>query len=761
MKKTIIIFITFIAISLSASIRFEPVSINEENTALFKSNEVIGNRRITETLFLANLPGFLSSETSANIPVKAVTVYPENMVFSLISDKIYIQNRTGIYQYDISANSVSAVPGLAQFASGDEYIIVNPPLIAVSPDARYLITKIQKSSVKADIYLYNIQNMTGKIIATDCEINPDEPVALWSPDSRFIIYQKNNALYYLPIQDIDTREPFPEEWRLIGQTRLSNSTWTQSNLLVWIEDDLIYRADPSQFFTRSIYRKYLPQGHVIGKLPFRFDSDSDRFIYNEVSGKFLLIKNNRSVFFFSISDSINQESYLLLDDNVRFETGQLMDSGETIFTVRFIENGKLLRRVYLGRRNSGQMLFSIFNPQNMAGIIRSAALSMDKQSFVVNTDRGAYCYEFRTGNQLWNLTGQGIINSVSIDLNRWVLGGDNYTLSYNGRTNVANPLFGSSAGVAGLTDNGEIGVTYNGKDYIIDATSLTLRDRPPQTPVTNRHTNNKYRILSRRINKGFYSELPIVKDVYSGREANLIAEPRLRYRLYQPELVLDHNYYTTPYPEKYEVALKFNCTRDGDGVFRILESISNFDITASFFVSGVFMEINPTATRLISGFDFEVGNIFQYNINLTDAGFMITGDFIRQGLSSNEENYYRLTGKNFDPVWHAPFYAFNEDILRFGLDAGYSFISYHLDSLDGIGRSDQYMANELYMNNDRMIQRIVDRLKPGQIIIMQTGRNGVDREDRLYDDLDLLICELVRSGYSFTTAGDIMKRYRQ
>ncbi len=64
------------------------------------------------------------------------------------------------------------------------------------------------------------------------------------------------------------------------------------------------------------------------------------------------------------------------------------------------------------------------------------------------------------------------------------------------------------------------------------------------------------------------------------------------------------------------------------------------------------------------------------------------------------------------------------------------------------------------MNNYALINRIINRIKPGQIMIMQTGKNGVIRDDRLYNDLELLICELIRSGYSFTTAGDIMKKYR-
>ena len=176
----------------------------------------------------------------------------------------------------------------------------------------------------------------------------------------------------------------------------------------------------------------------------------------------------------------------------------------------------------------------------------------------------------------------------------------------------------------------------------------------------------------------------------------------------------------------------------------------------------MFMELNPELTKEISNFnDIEIGNLFHYYINLTDNAFLIDKNFIRQGLGINEEKFYKLTGKNFIPLWHTPMYAFNDTIIKYGEESGYKFASYNLDSLDWVGINNNEFTSSLYMSNSQLIERILKNVMPGQIIIFSTGVNDSTRYDWLFNDIDLLISELIRAGYSFTTVSDLMKRYRE
>ena len=192
-----------------------------------------------------------------------------------------------------------------------------------------------------------------------------------------------------------------------------------------------------------------------------------------------------------------------------------------------------------------------------------------------------------------------------------------------------------------------------------------------------------------------------------------------------------------------------------------MTTLQDFKLNATFFVNGNFIDINPLITKEISNFGFEIGNMFQYYVNLTKNTFLIDKNFIRQGLSANEEKYFKITGKNFSPYWHTPYYFFNDTIVKFGNDAGYKFVSFQLDTLDWVSETNRELDATYYMNNSQMIERILSKLKPGQIIIFNTGKNGAKREDYLFNELDLLISELVRSGYTFSIASDISERYRE
>ncbi|MBP5450545.1 MAG: hypothetical protein J6Y01_10580, partial [Spirochaetales bacterium] len=161
----------------------------------------------------------------------------------------------------------------------------------------------------------------------------------------------------------------------------------------------------------------------------------------------------------------------------------------------------------------------------------------------------------------------------------------------------------------------------------------------------------------------------------------------------------------------------------------------------------------------LSRFPVEIGNMFQFYINLTASDFLIDMNFIRQGLSTNEEKYFNITGRNFVSYWHAPFHAINQEMIQYGRECGYTYVSYNLDSLDSLDKRSPDSQN--LRTNSELTLRLLENLKPGQIINLSSGKNYNTRDEWLYDDLDLVICELLRSGYTLTTVSDIMRRYRK
>jgi peptidoglycan/xylan/chitin deacetylase (PgdA/CDA1 family) len=279
----------------------------------------------------------------------------------------------------------------------------------------------------------------------------------------------------------------------------------------------------------------------------------------------------------------------------------------------------------------------------------------------------------------------------------------------------------------------------------------------PQDVITATQ-NSKGRLLTREIKKSFYHNVVCFKETASGKQIDIIKEAKLNYTLYQPEIKGDLHFKAG---EKYEIALMFDCLSSGEGIFEIIEALKQYKIRSNFFLNGDFIRNSPILTREISLQDAEIGNLFDSNINFSGDTYTIDKTFIRQGLSCAEENYFAVTGKNFAPYWHSPLFIYNTSIVEYGLDSGYKFVSYQFDSMDWIDKNDRNVNSKFYMNNEKLTLRLLENLKPSQTVLFSTGFNGIERDEWLFEDIDTILCELQRSGYTFSYMSSILNRYRK
>jgi hypothetical protein len=296
--------------------------------------ETIGQNTPVHTLYHGSF-----SAAKGKALFEALSYYPENLIYAEKSGKVYIQNKTGLYIYDLNDKNVKTVgicPGLHK---GDEYPIYRPETAAVSPNDRFVLSKTAVSPTKANLSIYDIQTGKSKLVSENAEIKPGKPVALWSKDSNYFIYQKNGNAYYYSMTDYRNKKQLSEEARKLGEVNLDNILWTDSNYLIWIENNLIWLSDPAQFFARSIYKNYLRQGEIIGKLPFELVPATDKFIYNELSKKFLIVKDSNAIYYYSLNDDMQENPYLKLDDNARYDKSLLFNNGNALFTTKIITDG--------------------------------------------------------------------------------------------------------------------------------------------------------------------------------------------------------------------------------------------------------------------------------------------------------------------------------------------------------------------------------------------------------------------------------------
>lgn len=746
---TVFTILSVFVLNIFSQITFEPSALDEQNRFLFKSSEYIGDRLHNTTIYQG---AFSVNSTKIN----ALTFYPEKVIHDKSGRVIYIQNRKGLYKFDYINNSMSVVE-IGGFASGEEYSVNDISVVSVSPDGNYILHKKPVSPMRSDIYLYETSTGKNQRVVSEGDRLPGQETALWSPDSKYFIYQKSAKIYYFSIDNYLSGRHLAEEWRFIGLTSLRKSSWSRDGKFIWVEKNIVYRSIPEQFYYRSIYRHYLRQGQVLCRLPFDFDPASDSIIYNSETSRIFVVKDGVSISYYSIGGNLTANPYIQLSDNMRFEKAIINSRGEGAFTVKELKNGSIQKQLVIIRKKNNEFFFEILNDLKEKKI-ENISFTNNQEGVIVSTSSGAFIINIRDGRNVREINVSNVLDVVELESDNFLVFSSDFIWNINNLNKTE--LFSAAAESAGYYN--KIPVLYTNGEYfaVNDKDGTISRIRLNRSDVYTGTSNSRFRLFSRELKKGFYKDSLYIKEIFSGKQHEVTKLPSLAYSLFQPEIKGDFNFLTSPPSESYRVALIFDCIKTAEGVFNILKIIDKYGIKANFFINGNFMEINPVITSEISRFNVEVGNAFQYHVNLLENKFMIDRNFIRQGLSANEEMYFKLTGKNFSPYWHAPYYVYSESIINYGLESGYRFVSYNLDSLDWVSKNDRQLSSSYFMNNEMLIKRMLERLRPNQVIVLSAGKNDVERDEWLFNDIETLISEMIRSGYSFTFVSSILDKYR-
>jgi peptidoglycan/xylan/chitin deacetylase (PgdA/CDA1 family) len=207
---------------------------------------------------------------------------------------------------------------------------------------------------------------------------------------------------------------------------------------------------------------------------------------------------------------------------------------------------------------------------------------------------------------------------------------------------------------------------------------------------------------------------------------------------------------------KRDVALVFNLTDSVEGLSEILNVLSDYQIKSTFFINGEFIRRHPDAALELEKSNHEIASMFYADFDMTDTRFQINEEYILRGLSYNEDEYFSATGKELEPLWHAPYYFVNSEIIEASKNHNYTYIGRDIDPLDWVANDSGGTLSSIYFRSEEIIQRIMNSKKPGSIIPVTVGRN-VLRDDYLFNKIDLLIEALKTSGYDLVTVSELMK----
>jgi peptidoglycan/xylan/chitin deacetylase (PgdA/CDA1 family) len=187
------------------------------------------------------------------------------------------------------------------------------------------------------------------------------------------------------------------------------------------------------------------------------------------------------------------------------------------------------------------------------------------------------------------------------------------------------------------------------------------------------------------------------------------------------------------------VALTFDAGANADGVPSILATLQAQGVSATFFLTGTWVQAYPGFAATI-GSRYPVGNHSFTHPDLTALSDAEVIDEVERAASAIEQ----ATGQDTHPLFRFPFGATDAHLISLLDSLGYGCFRWTVDTLGWEGTSGGRSA-------DSVVQRVVDGLQPGEIVIMHVGSNPDDGSTLDAEALPRVIDELRAQGYSFVT----------
>lgn len=189
--------------------------------------------------------------------------------------------------------------------------------------------------------------------------------------------------------------------------------------------------------------------------------------------------------------------------------------------------------------------------------------------------------------------------------------------------------------------------------------------------------------------------------------------------------------------EEKVIYLTFDVGYENGNVARILDTLKEEGVKGSFFILGNVIDRAPQLVLRMVDEGHLVCNHTLTHKNLVGK----SEDVIRQEITSLENKYRELTGREMAKYFRPPEGTFDKDLLLSVGRLGYKTVFWSFAYADW--DNDRQMAEEV------ALKKILDNLHNGEIMLLHpTGETNAKI-------MKSLIAELKRQGYRFATLDEI------
>jgi peptidoglycan/xylan/chitin deacetylase (PgdA/CDA1 family) len=187
------------------------------------------------------------------------------------------------------------------------------------------------------------------------------------------------------------------------------------------------------------------------------------------------------------------------------------------------------------------------------------------------------------------------------------------------------------------------------------------------------------------------------------------------------------------------VALTFDAGANADGLASILSCLADEDVQGTFFVTGQWAAAHPDGVAAIVAGGHRVGNHSVSHPHLP----ALSDQALRDEVLGAEETI-RAAGADPRPLFRFPFGDRDDRTITAVNDLGYVAVRWTVDTLGWQGTSNGGSAQ-------RVTDRAVGALQPGEIVLMHVGSNPDDGTTFDADALPAMIAAMRAQGYGFVT----------
>lgn len=184
-----------------------------------------------------------------------------------------------------------------------------------------------------------------------------------------------------------------------------------------------------------------------------------------------------------------------------------------------------------------------------------------------------------------------------------------------------------------------------------------------------------------------------------------------------------------------KIALTIDAAWEDDKTEFILDTLDTYNIKATFFLCGYWVEKYPDMVKEIASRGHEIGNHSYSHPHMTK----LSAKDMQKDVEKNEKMIEKLTGTPCS-VFRAPYGEYDDSVILAMREAGYEVIQWNIDTID--------------WREERSAQTILDtvlpKLSPGSIILCHN--NGY----KIKEYLSTLIETAQKQGYEFVTVSELL-----